>query len=88
MDLGPEVFRTQSIALKDRIDSVSTLSTIDCPALVMCGIEDRLCPVDYHEFMADEIPGARLTVIENCGHIATLEQPGVVTRELQRLLRH
>ena len=84
--LGPEVFRKQSLALRDRADSAPTLRTIDCPALVLCGIEDRLCPVEYHEFMAEEIPDARLSVIDDCGHIASLEQPDIVTQELERLL--
>ena len=86
LDLGPQVFRRQSLALRDREDSVPVLDTIDCPTAVICGVEDRLCPVEYHELMAERIPGAHLTVIEDCGHIATLEQPAVVTRELQRLL--
>ncbi len=86
MGLGPEVFRTQSLALRDRADSTPTLGTIDCPTLVLCGVEDRLCPVEYHEFMAEEIPDARLAVIDDCGHIATLEQPRIVTQELERLL--
>ena len=83
--LGPEVFRRQSLALRDRIDSMPTLATIDCPTLVMCGDEDALCPAEYHELMAREIPGARLCVIENCGHLSTLEQPGTVTKELLSL---
>ena len=85
MDLGPEVFRTQSLALRDRPNSVPTLATIDCPTLIMCGEEDSICPVEYHEFMAERIPHARLRVIENCGHMSSLEQPEVVTRELQQL---
>jgi pimeloyl-ACP methyl ester carboxylesterase len=36
--------------------------------------------------MAAKIPNARLRVIENCGHLSSLEQPEVVTRELQTLL--
>lgn len=86
MRQGPEVFRSQSLALRDRADSVPTLATIDCPAVVMCGVEDRLCPVEYHELMGERIPDARLTVIDDCGHIASLEQPAIVTRELERLL--
>ena len=86
LDLGPEVFRRQSLALRDRPDSVATLSTIDCPTLVLCGDEDTLCPVAYHEQMANDIPDARLVVIENCGHLSSLEQPDVVTHELQQLL--
>jgi pimeloyl-ACP methyl ester carboxylesterase len=86
MDLGPDVFRTQSLALRGRIDSVPTLPSITCPTIVMCGDEDVLCPVAYHELMAAQIPNARLHIIKNCGHLSSLEQPETVTRELQTLL--
>lgn len=86
MDLGPDVFRSQSLALRGRSNSVPTLPSISCPTLVMCGDEDTLCPVAYHELMAAEIPNAQLKVIENCGHLSSLEQPDAVTRELQTLL--
>ena len=85
LDLGPEVFERQSLALRERVDSVPTLASIDCPVLVACGAEDRLCPPKLHELMATAIPGARLCVIDDCGHLATLERPDVVNRELQTL---
>ncbi len=85
LDLGPEVFRRQSLALRDRVDSVPTLGGIDCPTLVLCGDEDRLCPPGYHRTMAQEIPRAELCIVPDCGHLATLEQPAIVTRELERL---
>jgi len=87
LDLGPDVFHRQSLALRDRQDSVPTLATIDCPVLVMCGDEDMLCPVEYHELMAERIPGARLVIIRQCGHLSSLEQPEIVTRELKNLFR-
>lgn len=86
MGLGPDVFRTQSLALRGRANSVPTLASISCPTLVLCGDEDTLCPVTYHELMAAEIPNAKLAVIDNCGHLSSLEQPDAVTRELQTLL--
>ena len=86
MDLGADVFERQSVALRDRVDSVPTLPTIDCPTLVLCGAEDHLCPVEYHELMASRIPGATLDIVEHCGHIASLEQPGRVTEALRKLL--
>ncbi len=86
--LGPEVFRRQSVALARRRDSVATLNTIDCPTAVICGEEDRLCPVELHELMAERIPDARLTVVRDCGHLATLEQPKVVNEVLAGLLAH
>ena len=84
-DLGPEVFRRQSLALRDRPNSVPTLATIDCPTLILCGKEDTICPVEYHEFMAERIPHARLRIIKNCGHMSSLEQPDIVSEELRRL---
>lgn len=87
MDAGEETFERQSLALKDRPDSVAMLETIDCPTTVMCGAEDRICPVSLHELMAAKIPGARLVVIDDCGHLATLERPDIVTQELQLLLQ-
>jgi pimeloyl-ACP methyl ester carboxylesterase len=88
LDLGPEVFRSQSLALRDRQDSVATLATIDCPTVILCGEEDTLCPVSYHELMAAEIPNSHLRIIEECGHLSSLEQPDIVTEELQRLFAH
>jgi len=87
LTLGPFTFEKQSLALKDRVDSVPTLATISCPTAVICGKEDLLCPVDAHELMARKIPGATLTVINDCGHIATLERPDAVTRTLQHLFQ-
>jgi pimeloyl-ACP methyl ester carboxylesterase len=85
MDLGPEVFRLQSLALRDRPDSVQTLKNIDCPVAVICGAEDTLCPVGYHEYMADRIDDAKLIVIEDCGHLASMERPEIVSNELRAL---
>ena len=85
LELGPDVFQRQSAALRDRVDSVPTLASIDCPVLVACGVEDQLCTPYFHEFMASEIPGARLCVIDDCGHLASLERPDVINRELQTL---
>ena len=86
LDLGPDVFRSQSLALRDRADSTATLATIDCPTLVLCGAEDTLCPVEYHEFMAAQIPDATFSVIDQCGHLSSLEQPEAVAQALSNLL--
>ena len=40
-----------------------------------------------HEAMAAHTPGARLEVIESCGHLSTIEQPEVVNRVLRNWLR-
>ena len=85
LDLGPEVFERQSLAVMNRPDSVPTLATISCPTSVMCGLEDTICPVRFHEFMAREIPNANLAVIDDCGHLSSMEQPTIITEELLHL---
>ena len=62
-----------------RIDSRPHLGAIACPTLVLCGRQDALTPPDRHEEMAAGIPGARLKMIDYCGHLSTLEQPEEVT---------
>ncbi|WP_299788847.1 alpha/beta hydrolase [uncultured Marivita sp.] len=73
--LGPEVFVHQSRALQRRRDQQSTLRKIKQPALVLCGAHDALCPVKRHTFMAELIPHARLVVLDDAGHLPTLETP-------------
>ncbi len=84
--LGPEVFRRQQTAIMSRIDSRPFLAAISCPSLVLCGREDLLTPVELHEEMAAGIPGARLVVVEHCGHMSALEQPQQVNAALQTWL--
>jgi pimeloyl-ACP methyl ester carboxylesterase len=76
---GEEVFLRQSRALQQRVDSGPLLGRIACPTLVLCGREDRLCPVATHEEMAERIPGATLQILEACGHLSPMEQPDAVT---------
>lgn len=75
LDQGPDVFVRQSEALRDRPDQSETLRRANHPALVLCGRHDRLCPLARHELMVDLMPNAHLEVIEDAGHLPTLEQP-------------
>lgn len=84
--LGPHVFLNQSRALMDRPDQSDTLKAADLPALVLCGRDDRLCPVARHELMAKLITGAHLEIIEGAGHLPTLEQPELTNAALARWL--
>lgn len=51
------------------------LSEIDCPTLVVWGTHDQLVPVRHGRTMAELIPGARLEVFEQTGHVPMLERP-------------
>jgi pimeloyl-ACP methyl ester carboxylesterase len=51
------------------------LRRIECPTLVLWGRHDKLLPLACGEYYAQHIPGARLEVIENCGHMLPFEKP-------------
>jgi 3-oxoadipate enol-lactonase len=58
------------------------LGEIRAPTLVIAGAEDPAATVEQAEEIRDSIPGARLTVVENAAHLANIEQPEAVTREI------
>lgn len=82
ISLGKEVFERQQRAIMGRPDSRPTLAEISCPTLVICGREDVITPPELAEEMAGGIHGAELRIIEQCGHLSTLDQPEEVARLL------
>ncbi|WP_143474018.1 alpha/beta fold hydrolase [Limnohabitans sp. B9-3] len=76
----------QQTAMLARPDSHADLATVRVPTLVMCGRQDPVTPLSDHEAMAACVPGAKLKVIESCGHLSTIEQPEAVTSELTQWL--
>ena len=58
-----------------RYDGYPAFESIDRPALVVVGEEDRIAPPDWARRMAELIPGAELQVIERAGHISNIEAP-------------
>ena len=83
---GPDAFVRQEEAIIARPDGRGELAEIACPTLVLCGRQDALTPLHLHEEMAGRIPDSRLRVIEECGHLSTLERPEEATAVLREWL--
>ena len=49
-------------------ERLADLKAIGCPTLVLHGDEDRLISVSSAETLTNAIPGARLTILPECGH--------------------
>jgi pimeloyl-ACP methyl ester carboxylesterase len=79
----PGIFAAQIRALLSRPAADAVLRTLHCPTLVICGREDGWSPLARHVEMAALIPGARLAVIEDSGHMVTLERPQAVNAALE-----
>ena len=61
----------------------SNLNRIECPTIIIGGRDDRRTTPDAHRQLAGEIPGSRLTIIEDAAHFTPIEQPGKVADILQ-----
>ncbi len=85
-ETGPEAFVLQLKAIMSRPDSRPMLASIRCPTLVVVGDADVATPPELNREIADCIPGAKLTVIPDSGHLTTLEQPGAVNATLAEWL--
>lgn len=79
---GAQALARQNRALIARADRRALLPSIACPSLVMVGDSDLLTPPEHAREMAEAIAGARLVVLEGCGHMLTWERPQDVTAAL------
>jgi pimeloyl-ACP methyl ester carboxylesterase len=84
--VGKEAFLRQQHAMIARIDSRPFLGQIQCPTLVLCGRQDAITPVEVHRELAGAIPNSSIAIIEDCGHLSTLDQPRQVTDALRKWL--
>jgi pimeloyl-ACP methyl ester carboxylesterase len=81
--VGRDAFIRQQMAILGRPDSRPGLSRIRVPTLVLCGRQDQATPVEVAREIASDIEGARLVVVEECGHLATMERPDEVSAAMR-----
>jgi 3-oxoadipate enol-lactonase len=73
-------------AMMLRADSTALLAAIDVPTLAVVGDEDAVTPVKEVRAMQERIPGSRLEVISQAGHLASLERPAAFNHVLTEFL--
>ena len=55
--------------IRDRIHQIAA------PTLVLVGEEYKNTPIEFSEYLRDNIPGARMVTIANCGHLVPVDRP-------------
>jgi pimeloyl-ACP methyl ester carboxylesterase len=70
----------------DSFDVMEHVTAIQRPTLVICGSQDQMTPLRYAQFLVSAIPGARLEIIPDAGHMVMLEQPQAVASALSAFL--
>ncbi len=74
------------MAMAERPDSVTLLSEIRCPTLIIVGEQDGLTPPADAKLMAEKIKNAKLEIIPGAGHLSNLEQPDSFNKAVQKFL--
>uniref|UniRef100_UPI0005EB61C9 alpha/beta fold hydrolase n=1 Tax=Acinetobacter pittii TaxID=48296 RepID=UPI0005EB61C9 len=69
--LGYEEFVKQSMLDRSSYD----MSKITCPTLIISGTEDQLRSKEEAIELLDQLPHAKLEIINNTGHMIPIEQP-------------
>ncbi len=70
----------------DQFDIRGQLERIRTPTLVVGGTADRLTPLRFSQYLAENIAGAQLEIIEGAGHMMALESPDQVGAAVDRFM--
>jgi pimeloyl-ACP methyl ester carboxylesterase len=67
-------------------DARAAARSVSCPTLVIWGEQDRMVPLAGGHEYANLIPGARLEVLQDTGHLPMLERPAAFNAVLEDFL--
>ncbi len=81
----PAVFHGDLLAC-DQFDVRGRLAEICVPTLVVGATEDKMTPLKFSHYLAENIPGAQLVIVAEAGHMMMLERPDEVGAAVTRFL--
>ncbi len=81
-----EAIAAAALGMAERPDSTGDLAGIGVPTAVVTSSGDTLIPPEASSPMADQIPGASLSIIEGAGHLSNLDAPDEFNRLLEQHL--
>ena len=84
--VAPKVY-TASMAVAFLGDVTSALGSVAAPTLVLVGDQDEVAPRPAAEQIAGGIPGARLLVVPEAGHLSNLDNPAGFNGAVTAFLR-
>jgi 3-oxoadipate enol-lactonase len=84
-EVRPAGYCAAAVALGS-IDLTAQLGAIGAPTLVIHGEQDAVVPLETGRQLAAAIPGARLVVIPEAGHVSNQEQPAAFNAAVREFL--
>lgn len=78
------LIRIAASAKRDNL--ADALPSVQMPALLVWGMQDRVTPIEIACEFRDRLPRASLVLVDNCGHAPMLEQPEAFAAAVERFL--
>jgi pimeloyl-ACP methyl ester carboxylesterase len=69
-----------------RTNYADDVATLDVPTHFVHGADDDLLPPAWSRRAAERTPGAELSILDDCGHLTTLERPESVRAIIREML--
>lgn len=79
-DLGPSVLKYHLQSVSERSDLTAALASCGLSIHLISAEYDQVAPLEKMQSMQAQIPGSRLTVLADCGHMAPLECPDALAQ--------
>jgi len=83
--IPPETYR-KAVHLLTTFDRRADLPKIAVPTLLIAGSDDRTAPPAIMASMQKKIPDSELVILQGCGHLGPMDQPGPFNAALERFL--
>ena len=71
----------------DKMDIEESVKKIDIPVLVICGDDDKMTPPALSRYIADNVKGAKLALIQGAGHYVMIEAVEPFNQTLAEFVR-
>lgn len=84
---APATVAAALLGMADRPDMTPRLREVECPVLVICGVEDVITPLSEMQAMTEQLPQGRCVPIPAAGHLAPLERPAVVNPAIRAFVQ-
>lgn len=78
LEVGAEAYVKQQRAIINRKNYSSSLQNIAAETLIISGKHDLIIPYQDSVFLYENIPHADLVLLDNCGHLSTIERGDVI----------
>jgi pimeloyl-ACP methyl ester carboxylesterase len=66
---------------------MNDLGAIRTPTLVVGALQDLMTPPKYSYYLAEHIPGARLVMVPDAGHMLPVEAPDELAQAIREFLK-